>query len=390
VGVAQDGITVVSSDAETEFPTAVTFAVEAQSSSNITGIDLLYTVGRRSLVPVDCRVALDFTPAQEIETSWTWDMLETGGLPTGSGIEYHWLIEDETGNRVETTSDTINFDDLRYEWQSLTSGQVTFHWYEGDQDFIQELIGAAEDALGNLEDEFGVPLEQPADFYIYASAWELHGALVYPNEWTGGVAFPGHSTVVIGISPNSLTWGQRAIAHELGHLVVHQSVFGPFGILPKWLDEGLAMSAEGELRPDLQNLLAEAIAGDAIFSVHSLTGSFPSDPYEAELCYAESYSLVQFLRDSYGSDKLLELLSVFANGSTNDNALNQVYGFDSDGLDGLWRESLGLDPENPGYPSSPGGSATGLAAPYIVLLVLVTVLGIMTVYLGYLYIRRIW
>ena len=94
-GVASAGITVVSSGAEADFPIAVTFTVEAQSNSQITGIDLLYTVNRRSLVPVDCRVALDFTPAQEVEASWTWDMLETGGLPTGSEIEYSWIIEDE-------------------------------------------------------------------------------------------------------------------------------------------------------------------------------------------------------------------------------------------------------------------------------------------------------
>ena len=387
-GMAQDGITVISSGAEALFPNSITFNLEAQSTSNITGVDLLYTVDSRSLVPFDCRVALDFTADKEVNASWTWDMLETGGLPVGTEIEYRWLIEDESNNAVETAPSIIEFDDLRYDWQSMTSGQLAFHWYEGGQSFIEELVDAAQEALGNLNDEFGVLLEQPADFYIYSSAWELRGALVYPDEWTGGVAFPDYSTVVIGISPYDLTWGTRAISHELGHMVVHQAVFGPFGILPLWLDEGLAMSAEGELRADLQNTLAGAIASDALFSVHSLSSSFPTDAYEAELCYAESYSVVQFLREEYGSDALLELLSVFADGSTSDDALLEVYGFDMDGLDRLWRQSLGLDPENPGYPSSPGGSAGGLAAPYIVLLVLVTVLGCMTIYLGYIYIRR--
>jgi len=387
-GAAADGIMVVSSDAEAVFPAAIIFTLEVQSAWDITGIDLLYTVDSRSLVPVDCRVALDFTSDKEVNASWTWDMLETGGLPTGTEIEYRWLIEDESNNAVETAPSIIEFDDLRYDWQSMTSDQITFHWYEGDQTFIQELADAAQEALQKLYDEFKVSLEQPADFYIYASAWELRGALVYPNEWTGGVAFPAHSTVVIGISPNDLTWGTRAISHELGHMVVHQAVYGPFGVLPTWLDEGLAMSAEGELRADLQNLLAEAVDSDAIFSVHSLSSSFPADPYEAELCYAESYSVVQLLRDNYGSDVLLELLSVFANGSTSDDALLEVYGFDVDGLDRLWRQSLGLDPENPGYPSSPGDSSGGLSAPYITLLVLVTILGAMTIYLGYIYIRR--
>jgi hypothetical protein len=390
VALAQDGITVISSDADAAFPYSVTFTVEATAMSTITEIDLEYRVDRRSLVSDNCRVALDFTPDKQVTVNWTWDMLETGGLPTGTEIEYWWLIEDEAGNTIETEPETVEFDDLRYDWHSETSGQVTFYWYEGDGDFAQELIDAADDALGNLADEFGFALGQPADFYIYANSWELQGALIYPDEWTGGMAFPDYSTVVIGISPDNLTWGQRAIAHELGHLVVHQAVYGPFGVLPTWLDEGLAMSAEGELRWDLQSVFDAAVARNAIFSVRSITSSFPASSGEAELCYAESYSLVEYLRDNYGGDKILDLLGVFAQGSTVDQALIQIYGFDMDGLDRVWRESLGLDPENPGYPSSyRQGVASVLTAPYIVLFVLVAILGIMTVYLGYLYARRV-
>lgn len=387
---AEGDITVISSDAHAVFPYSITFKVEAGAASEIVEIDLGYRVSRGSLVSNDCRVALDFTPDKQVTANWTWDMLETGGVPTGSEVEYWWLIEDETGNKMETKPETIEFDDLRYDWHSLAGDQVTFHWYEGDDDFAQGLIDAADDALGNLADEFGFALEQPADFYIYANTWELQGALIYPDEWTGGMAFPDYNTVVIGISPDNLAWGNRAIAHELGHLVVHQKVFGPFGVLPTWLDEGLAQAAEGELRADLQDTLDRAIARDAIFSARSITGSFPTSADEAELCYAESYSLVEYLRNNYGSDKMLDLLEAFIQGGTADQALTQVYGFDMDGLDRVWRQSLGLDPENPGYPPSPhpGASAT-FTAPYIVLFVLVAILGVMAVYLGYLYARRV-
>jgi hypothetical protein len=199
------------------------------------------------------------------------------------------------------------------------------------------------------------------------------------------VAFPAYSTIVIGISPTNKEWGRRAIAHELGHLVVHQYVFGPYGVLPTWLDEGLAMDAEGELRSDLQGLLEQAIARDALFSVRSISGSFPADPYEAKLSYAESYSLVQFLIDSYGGDKILELLGVFKDGSTTDEALLQVYGFDMDGLGEWWRVSLGLSPE---FPDRPAGEDSGLSFPFIVLIALVVILGILIAYLGFLLLPR--
>lgn len=385
-GRAQDWVTVTSSDAEAQFPTAITFTLEAETDKDIADVDLEYRVNRRGLIPESCRVDVDFTADQQLVASWTWNMLTTGGLPTGTEVEYRWLIEDAAGNVVETSPSTVRFDDLRYDWKSIAGDAATFFWYAGDAAFVQALVDAADAALDDLSSEVGVSLKQPATFYIYADTSDLHSALVYPDEWTGGVAFPAYSTVVIGISPASLDWGQRAIAHELGHLVVHQDVFGPYGVLPTWLDEGLAMDAEGELRSDLQGLLDQAIATDALFSVRSISSSFPAHPYEAKLSYAESYSLVQFLIDSYGGEKIVELLHVFKNGSTADEALLQVYGFDTEGIGERWRVSLGLSPE---FPERPTGKASGLSLPYMVLIALVVILGMLTAYLGFLHLRRL-
>lgn len=383
--LAQDGVSVISSGAEAQFPSAITFTLEAEADSDIVDIDLEYRVSRRDLVPGSCRVDVDFTPGEAVAASWRWDMLETGGLPPGTEVEYWWLIEDADNNIVETSPNTVRFDDLRYDWEHIANDQVTFFWYAGDVSFVQELADAADEALDDLAGEVGVSLDQPANFYIYANSWDLHGALVYPDEWTGGVAFPAYNTIVIGIAPGSMDWGKRAIAHELGHLVVHQDVFGPYGVLPTWLDEGLAMDAEGELRSDLQQMLNQAIARDTLFSIRSIASSFPTDPYEAKLSYAESYSVVQFLIDSYGSDKIVELLQVFKNGSTDNEALLQVYGFDTEGLGERWRVSLGLAPE---FPERPVGGGSGFPVPYIVLIALVVILGIMIVYLGFLYLQR--
>lgn len=384
IGLAQDGITVLSSDALAQFPLAISFSLDAESASEITDVDLECRVERLSLVPVSCRVDADFTPGQRVAASWTWNMLETGGLPPGTEVEYWWLIEDASGQRIETPPKTVQFDDQRYDWSSLTSDQATIFWYEGDQSFAQELIDAAHEALERLANDLGVSLEQPAKFYIYASYWDLLGALVYPDIWTGGVAFPDYGTIAIGISLANLEWGKRAIAHELGHLVVHQYVFGPYGDLPTWLDEGLAQDAEGELRSDLQEQLDQAIANDTLFSVRSIASSFPADREEAKLCYAESYSVVQFLLDNYGSAKILELLDVFKEGSTYDDALFRVCGFDMDGLNALWRQSLGLGPQPT---PTPEGGVSGISSYQIALIVVVAVLGALVIYMALRYLR---
>jgi len=384
--LAQGEITVISSDAETQFPSTITFSLEAEAATDITDIDLVYRMSGESFIPVSSRVDVDFIPGQLVTASWTWDMLETGGLPPGTEIDYWWLIEDAAGHELQTSPATIAFDDLSHDWRSLASDQVSIFWYEGDLSFVQELVDAADEALERLAVEIGVALEQPVKIYIYASSGDLRNALVYPQEWTGGIAFPGYGIVIIGISPDNLAWGKRAISHEMGHLVVHQALSGFYGHLPVWLDEGLAMDAEGDLRSDLQTLLNEAIAHDTLFSVRSISSSFPTDPDEARLCYAESYSLVQFLIDTYGSGKMLNLLAVFNEGNTYDDAMLEVYGFNVDGLNAAWRGSLSLGPQ----PSPiPGGDASGFPAPYIALVATVVILSVLPIYLALSFRRRI-
>ena len=383
--LAQGEITVISSDAEMQFPSTITFSMEAEAASDIADIDLVYRKSGESLIPVSSRVDVDFIPGQLVAASWTWDMLETGGLPPGTEIDYWWLIEDAAGHELQTSPATIAFDDLSHDWQSLASDQVTIFWYEGDLSFVQDLVDVADEALERLAGEIGVVLEKPVKIYIYASSGDLRNALIYPQEWTGGLAFPGYGTVIIGISPDNLAWGKRAIAHEMGHLVVHQALSGFYGHLPVWLDEGLAMDAEGDLRPDLQTMLNKAIARDTLFSVRSISSSFPTDPDEARLCYAESYSLVQFLIDTYGSDKILNLLAVLNEGNTYDDAMLEVYDFNVDGLNAVWRESLALGPQ----PSpTPDGEASSFPAPYIALVATVVILSVVPVYLALSFRRR--
>ena len=103
------------------------------------------------------------------------------------------------------------------------------------------------------------------------------------------------------------------------------------------------MYAEGDLTPGEKAILNDAIRKDNLVSVRSLSSSFPARG-EINLYYVESYSLVKFLIDTYDSEKMLQLLGAFKQGKSYDDALLEVYGFDTDGLDDTWRASLGLEP----------------------------------------------
>jgi hypothetical protein len=323
-----------------DFPLKLNFTLSAESNASITDIRLHYQVERMEHAQITSEVYLEFEPATSVSEQWTWDMRKTGGLPPGSSVTYWWTVADAGGNRVKTDQARIPIEDNRYKWRSLVEGKVTLYWYQGDDSFAGELMATAQGALARLAADTGAELEKPVKIYIYANSQDLRGSMIFPQEWTGGVAFTRYGIVAIGISPGDLGWGSRAIAHELTHLVIHQVTFNPYNDLPTWLDEGLAMNSEGEMESFFASVLSSAADKDKLISVRSLSSPFSAYGDEASLEYAQSYSLVKFLIEGYGQEKMFELLSTFRQGSGYDEALDKVYGFDMDGLDALWKTSL--------------------------------------------------
>ncbi|MCJ7670384.1 MAG: peptidase MA family metallohydrolase [Dehalococcoidia bacterium] len=341
---AEADIAVIASNVDVNFPSQAVFTLEAESHVDIVDVRLYYQVDKMNYAQVVSEGWADFTPASKIEANWVWDM-RNASLPPGAEVTYWWMIEDADGNRVETSPKIMHFDDGRYIWQSLNStvpqgGELTLFWYAGGDSFARELMDACQEGLARLTQDIGAYPERPIKIYIYASNNDLKGAMISSNEWSGGVAFTDFGIIAISISPSELDWGKRALVHELTHLVVRQTTFSPYGQLPLWLDEGLATYNEGELDPFLRPYLEEAILGDELISVRSLCSPFSAYSEKAYLSYAQSYSLVEYLLDNYGQDKMLDLLALLKQGSTYDEALTEVYGFDMDGLDGRWRATL--------------------------------------------------
>jgi hypothetical protein len=335
---AQGELTVLDSSAVADFPNRMNFDLSARSNFDITDIRLCYSVDRTSFADVFTEISLDFAPATTVDVSWSLEMVMVGGLPPGSSLDYWWKISDAGGASLETEPVSARFDDTRYQWQSLTEGPVTLYCYQDDLDFVLELMMSAQEALARLSADTGAVLDRPAQLYIYANSLDLQGAMIHPQEWTGGVAYTRHGIIAIGIAPTNISWGKRAIAHELAHLVVHQMTLNPYNELPTWLDEGLAMYAEGEIEDVFVSYLERAIDNDSLISVTSLCSPFSAYSDMASLGYAQSASLVRYLIESYGQPKMLELLNTFKEGSGYDEAMEAVYGFDMETLDSLWQD----------------------------------------------------
>jgi hypothetical protein len=322
------------------FPASMTFDVTARSDAEIVDLRLHYIVDRQNYAEVVSEGWVQFNPSTKVDARWVWDMRK-GSLPPGTKIEYWWTATDAAGDTGATGRATVSFDDNRYDWQSMNEGPVTLYWYRGNREFAGALMAAAQQALTRIEENTGARPEGTVRIFIYASASDLQGAELFAQPWEGGVTFTGFDVIAVGVATSQLDYGLSAVPHEMTHWIIHQITFNNYGAgLPVWLDEGLATYGEGADSQDYQAALDSAIENDRLISVRSLSSPFSAVAQQAYTSYAESNSVVTFMIDQYGKDKMVQLLEVFQRGAGYDAALEEVYGFDQDGLDARWRETL--------------------------------------------------
>ncbi len=333
-----------SNEAAVSYPHTVTFRLELAPGQSISSAVLHYDVAQRSCVEVGSEVPV--TPDGNT-LEWTWVMSRSGNPPPGSELWWQWELRDEVGNTVYTPQQSQPLEDDRFQWRTVSNDGIHLHWYEGDS-VGPALLEAAVAGLEQLEEEMGIELQEEVDIYIYANAAAMRQAILYVQDWAGGVAFSSYNTILIGVAPSDVEgWGSDTVRHELAHLVLGQfgwSCLG--GRRPTWLEEGLATYAEG---PASDSTLADinwAIEQDAFFPLRTLGGSFPAHGGDAGLAYSQSYSVVAFLLDDYGAQRLQELILLLAQGFDDDEALQQVYGFNVDGLEVAWRQAIGAAPRS--------------------------------------------
>jgi Peptidase MA superfamily len=346
LAAAQSRITITDGGVDLAFPDSITFSASVASSAPIARVVLEYGVAKLTCGEVVAKAFPDFTPATAADVRWTWEMRQSGSEPPGTTIWYRWRVTDTSGAEQVSSTQRVTWLDEAHQWRSVSDGKLILHWYSGSQTFAQQLLSSAVDSLDQLGQTTGVTPESPIDLYIYASTADMRGAVLYEPGWTGGQAFPEHDIVIIGIGPEQIEWGKRTEAHELTHVLVGHLTFSCLGSVPTWLNEGIAVYGEGGLEPSGRSQLRDAIADDRLISVRALSGGFSEHPGKADLSYAQSYSLVNYLVSTFGQKQIVTLFGELHQGETIEDALEHVYGFGLDGLEDRWRESVGARPRH--------------------------------------------
>lgn len=325
---------------EYTFGQQITFSIQASAPQEITSITL-YLEFEGVDLPEPHPVALE--PGPEVQAGVQRDLRLTPFSPFGE-IAYWWEIRDAVGNSLTTDRATFQYLDNRFEWQTLTSDHVRVHTVVDDAVYAQSALNVAQTALERIEQELETPSPEQIDIFVYPSTSDLRAAMeISGRGWAGGQARPelGVALVAIPHDDGAFLRMERDIPHELTHLLVYEAVGSAgYGYVPPWLSEGLATVNEAQPDPALEVVLEEARAEGRLIPLDELCIPFPASRDAALLSYAQSASLVRYIRGQHGNSGLRALLAAYADGASCEGGVMRALSISQTQLEVAWRAHL--------------------------------------------------
>jgi hypothetical protein len=272
--------------------------------------------------------------------------LEDYRLRAFSRVDYHWEITPADGSKHQLPTESFDYIDNRYSWNSLEEKPFKVHWYDetGDLRFAQSVIDAAQAGYQAADDL--LPVSVPNDtleIYVYPDSESMKAVLQPTSEnWVAGHADAdlGVIVAILPPGPDQKLLVEQRIPHELMHVLLYQYTDPGYANLPTWLNEGLASQVELYPNSDYPILLDDAVKRKALIPMTGLCQTFPREASSALLSYAQAASFTKYLYNTYGSTGLVNLVKAYANGLDCERGAEQALGKNLTQLERGWRNEV--------------------------------------------------
>lgn len=340
-------IEVRSQSTTNRFPQGIQFTVFVGSGGEITSARLRARILDRPVTYVrgtctagtaaNCTATLGNTPSSY--------------LVPGAEVFYAWEIEDATGAKIETPEQKVTYRDDRFQWQSITEGNITVYYYFGSEEGPRAAMRATRETLDRIGALLNTTVTFPIKVWLYQTANDMQPAVASRRSPNSGVRTLGE----VGAADTALVSRDvdflNIVRHEIAHIVTGEATKNHINF-PSWINEGISVYAQRQILQDEQQAMDLAIRRNTLLPVPSLS-SYQGAADTVSLFYGQSGSVVKFMIETYGDAKFAAWIQALRTNSL-DGATQAAYGMDILSIENAWRQSLGVPPVAAGS----GGPAT--------------------------------
>ncbi|MEK6777254.1 MAG: peptidase MA family metallohydrolase [bacterium] len=232
------------------------------------------------------------------------------------------------------------------ESQSFPTEHFVFYFSPPDQKLAKYLADLSEKIYADIVFDAGVEPRPGIEIYIEHTHEAFLSRQPHPvkaQEWAAGLAYPELNLVILK-APHAALYGTidpvKTLRHELSHLVLHQALAG--ARIPRWLDEGFAMYEAREWTLRTTAVITTVTLKKNFIPLTSLEHEFPVAFSEAEVAYAQSFSMVSYLLSSHGRDAFHQFILNLKKGEALSQCMQNAFGISFYEMEQKWHKYLRL------------------------------------------------
>ncbi len=230
------------------------------------------------------------------------------------------------------------------DYLTLNTPYCLFYFVEEDINAVERLADNSTDIVEGILNDLGVDFSGPIKVYVAdrGAFQELQPTeTIFPDSIVG-VAYSSSSLIILK-SPrdvNSLNADLlKTFIHELTHIILGAAFKGEENV-PKWLNEGISLYKSGEWNFNRVSTMTRAVLTDSMIPLSELTYTFPENPRELQLAYAQSFYLVSFLITRFGKHSFQTFIRLYGQKKDLEETLYQVYSLSVEELETEWKSFL--------------------------------------------------
>jgi hypothetical protein len=214
------------------------------------------------------------------------------------------------------------------------SQHFAFFSTKGDIGVLDSLAIILENNYARITNRLGIQIEKKINVKVFPDIKSFHVAINYPDapDWVVGSCIGDELLMVSPLNPGSIHTYEslmQVIVHEFVHIAVYYAIGNKVVTgLPKWLNEGYAQYEAGQINEYIRKSVESSLR-EKLPPTWAQLNTASAMEFGHMNGYGLSVSIVEFLVDTYGIDKLVSLIKEPEN-------IETIYGLPENTLEKQW------------------------------------------------------